>query len=446
MNFKSTIIIGVLLLAIGAYAYFIEYKGGEKKKEKEEQSKVLLEIKKEDVSSIKLVSSGKTIEIHPAGKDKWEISAPFKTPADDSTIGSLLGNLEKLKYKDIVAEKPADLSQYDLNPPSSVITIGLKKGGEKVLKLGAKSPVDSVRYSQIQGDPRVYTIDSSVADSAGTSLFDLRDKKLTNFSSDQVRMLAIHTAKIDLRFNKESEVWKMTQPVASPASDTQVNSVLSSLEYLRATSFEDNPSPDLKSYGLDQPAATLELTLDKGLHQKISFGNKMGSDIYVMMEGNPTIAKVNDAFTAELEKPLESWRETKVLVFNRFDVEELRVKSAGKEYVFKKEKDEKWSEQSPAKGEVPEDKVQAIMEKIENAEIDHYGEPATLAEAAGLEIGMTLKDWQNNVTKKHLAFGPAEGNLLPVKNDDYGTLIYTNGAIQVEITKALADIKPAAKK
>lgn len=446
MNFKTTIVIGVLLVLIGAYAYFIEYKGGEKKKEKEEQSKVLLEIKKDDVASIKLVNAGKTIEIHPAGKDKWDITAPLKTRADESTIGSLLGNLEKLKYKDIVSEKPSDLKQYELSPPSGEITIGLKKGGERVLKLGARSPVDSVRYAQLSGDPRVYTIDNSVADSAGSSLFDLRDKKLTDFASDQVKMLAIHTAKLDARFNKDAEVWKMTQPVASPASDTQVNSVLSSLEYLRATSFEDTPSPDLKNYGLDQPAATVELTLDKGLHQKILFGNKAGSDIYVMLEGNQAVAKVNDAFTAEFEKPLESWRETKVIVFNRFDVEELRVKSAGKEYVFKKEKDEKWSEQSPGHGEVPEDKVQAIMEKLENAEIDHYGEAATKPEAAGLEIGMALKDWQNNITKKHLAFGSAEGNLLPVKNDDYGTIVYTNGAIQVEITKALADIKPTPKK
>lgn len=187
----------------------------------------------------------------------------------------------------------------------------------------------------------------------------------------------------------------------------------------------------------------MELTLDKGLRQKILFGTKAGPDIYCMIEGNPAIAKVNDAFSPEFDKPLENWREKKLAVFNRFDVEELHIKAGGKEYLLKKGKEETWTELSPSKGELPDETVQGVMEKLENAEIDHYGDASALPGAPECEISMTLKDWQNNITRKHLAFGAVEGNLQAVKNDDYSTIVFTNGAIQIEIMKALADLKPA---
>ena len=63
---------------------------------------------------------------------------------------------------------------------------------------------------------------------------------------------------------------------------------------------------------------------------------------------------------------------------------------------------------------------------------------------SALEAWLTLKDWQNSVTKKHLAFGAVEGNLQAVRNDDYATVVFVNGATQVEIAKALPEIKPAA--
>ena len=443
MNFRTTVIVGILLALLGAYVYFFEIKGAEKKKEQEEKSKTLLEIKKEDVASLKLQSAAQTIELRPSGKDAWEIAAPLKARADDSTVGRILEGLAKVQYKDVVEEKPADLSQFGLDHPATSITVSLKAGGGKSIYFGGKNPVANVYYCRIDKDPRVYTVESTVADSAATTLFDLRDKKLTDITADKIESFSLRTPKLQLQFKKESGVWNMIQPVASPAADSEISSFLSSLEYLRATSFEDQPSPDLKTYGLAEPSAIVELTLGKGLHQKISFGSKAASDIYCMVEGNPVVAKVNDAFSAEFDKPVESWREKKLLVFNRFDVEEFRAKSGGKEYVFKKGKEEKWRQESPAKGEAPEDKIQGILEKLENAEIDHYGDTPAIAGAPGLEISLTLKDWQNNVTKKHLAFGAVEGNLQAVKNDDYSTVVYASGATQVEIAKALAEIKPA---
>jgi uncharacterized protein DUF4340 len=443
MSYKTTIIIAVLLALLGAYAYFYEYKGGEKKEQAKEKEKTLIEIKKEDVTGIQVhTDKGDSIVITSSGKDAWQITKPLQTRADESTVDRILSAFENLKYKEIIEEKPSDLAQYELKPPHQTIQLQTKKGDKKVL-IGAKNPVDNVYYIQVNNDPRVYLAESGISDVATTSLQDLRDKKLTDFSADKVQSLSLKTDKLDLQFQRQNGIWKMVKPMESPASDTEVTSLLSSLESLRATRFVDQPSSDLSQYGFNAPLATVELSLEKGLHQKILFG-KSGEETYAQIEGSPSIAAVGDSLNATFDKKLEDWREKKVFLFNRFDVDEFQVKLGTQIYTFKKGESDKWNELSPAKGEVEFDPIQNILEKLETAEISRFGDQSALSGPAVAEVFVTMKDWQDKITKKHFTFGPAADNLQQVKNDDYATIVFTQASLLTEIQKALSEIKPTA--
>jgi hypothetical protein len=130
-----------------------------------------------------------------------------------------------------------------------------------------------------------------------------------------------------------------------------------------------------------------------------------------------------------------------MLVFNRFDAEELRVKIDGKEYSFKKGESDKWLQLSPAKGEVEYDQIQSVLEKIESAEIVKYGDQPNLPGAAVAELFITQKDWQDKLTKKHLAIGSATADTAPVKNDDYGTIVFTQASLLQDLRKAVTNLK-----
>jgi Domain of unknown function (DUF4340) len=452
MSFRTTLILAVVLIGLGFYAYFGEYKGAEKKEKNEEQAKTLLEVKKEDVAEIGIEGSAKPVHIVSVSAEAWQITQPLKTRADDATVGRILGDFEKLKYKDVVEQQPKDLSSYDLKNPKVIVHLKMKKGQpDKTIYIGAKNPVNDVYYVRVNQDPRVYAVESSIGDIATTTLFDLRDKKLTDFSSEKVNTVDLKTKDQELQFQKDSGVWKMKKPAESPASENQIASLLSSLESLRASEFVDDAQPDPAKYGLQTPSAEVQLVLDKGLQQKILFGNKDNGQIYCEVEGNPGVAKVSDSFSDIFNKKGDEWREKKLLIFNRFDAEQIRVKSGNQQYAFTKNKEEKWSEQSPQKGDVDTDKIQEVLEKLENAEISKYGDKTSLTVPPSLEISLTMRDWQEKITNKHLAFGPAEGTDQSVKNDDYNTIVFTGGTLQQDIEKALQEIKPkppapAAKK
>jgi hypothetical protein len=444
MNFRVTLIAAIVLVALLAVAYFGEYKGGEKKREKEEKQKVLLEVKKDDVAEIRLDRPDQKIRLVPVGNDAWKITAPIQSRADQGAVDRILTAFEKLKYREIIEEKPKKLDAYDLDKPVVTVQFVSKKGNaDQKIFIGGTNPVDNVHYVRVNRDPRIYAVEGDAAGSATASLMELRDKKLTDFSSDKVERIELNTADLGLQFNKESGVWKIKKPVDSPANDSEISSLLSSLESLRAEQFVDQPSTDPKQYGFDKPAAVVNLHLEKGLEQKIVFGKKEGNSIYCRLEGTGTTATLSDSFSPIFGKKLEDWREKKLVTFNRFDAEDVRIKSGSQEYFFRKGKEDKWNEERPAKGEIDAEKFQDLLEKLESAEIEKYGDQQNL-DSPNLEIFINLKDWQNKTTKKHLVFGKVEGNQQQVRNDDYNTIVWTKGSLQQDLTKLLSEIKPKA--
>ncbi len=449
MSFRTTLILALIAAALGGFAYY-DSKRSEEKKEKEEKQKVLLELKKEDLSEIQIDRTSDTVRLKSSGKDRWDIAAPIQTHADDASVGRIVSAIEKIQYKDIVDEQGKNLKEYQLDNPETKFTITTKQGKKHTISIGARNRVLNVNYLRINNDPRVYSIEGEIADASSLSLLELRDKKLTEFSSDKVESVRVNTATQGMLFHKEAGAWKMKEPLESPASDSEVSSLLSSLEFLRAAHFIDPSGPDatateeerLEKIGLAKPSASVEITLEKGLKQKIDFGNKVGEQIYVNVIGNPSLAMVQDSFTTFFDKKLDDWREKKLIVFNRFDVEDIRIKHKGVEYAVRKSGQDQWNMSSPSKGPVPDEKVQSLLEKLEVAEIEKYGEQKSLdAAPPELEMFLVSKDWQNAQTKRHLAFGKITGEQQEVKNDAYNTVVFVKGHTSKQIAEALADLK-----
>jgi hypothetical protein len=234
----------------------------------------------------------------------------------------------------------------------------------------------------------------------------------------------------------------MKKPVDSPAADSEITSFLSTLEFLKATRFIDEASPSLTEYGLQEPFATVDIVQEKGLQQKIAFGKDQNNQYFCRVEGNPSISQIDTSLSTYFDKKLDDWREKKMVVMNRFDAQELKVKIGDKDYLFKKGKEEKWTEESPAKGELDGDKVLAVLEQLENTEITKYGDKPNIDGSPVMDVSITLKDWQDKITTKHLTFGTPQGDLQPIKNADYSTIILTNSSIQKKFQDSVAELKP----
>ena len=65
----------ILLLGLGAYVYFVELRGGEKKERAEEESKKVFSFEADELIGLKLTRGAESVRLEKADK-LWKISEP----------------------------------------------------------------------------------------------------------------------------------------------------------------------------------------------------------------------------------------------------------------------------------------------------------------------------------------------------------------------------------
>jgi len=180
--------------------------------------------------------------------------------------------------------------------------------------------------------------------SLGKRLDELRDKRIVEFSTDAVQGLSVRWPDggvVLAREKRASEArseaqpsggrapateWRLVEPVAGKADAATVDSALSNLSFLRATSFEDEAPPDSES-GLDHPELAIELALapekEGGEARRVSlaFGKPLANGDRLVRSAGATLFRVPASRVDDYPRKLVAWRFKDVA---RFAAEDAR--------------------------------------------------------------------------------------------------------------------------
>jgi len=86
MSPRNTLILAVIVAALGAFLYFYEIRGGEERAEAEDAAKRLFQgISAEEIESIALLASGGERVRLERSERGWRITEPVQFPADPSS-------------------------------------------------------------------------------------------------------------------------------------------------------------------------------------------------------------------------------------------------------------------------------------------------------------------------------------------------------------------------
>ena len=100
---------------------------------------------------------------------------------------------------------------------------------------------------------------------------------------------------------RSGHVWRRVSPNAADADKEKVESLLSRISNMRATSFVDSTAKT----GLDKPELTVYAKFDDGRkEERVSFG-KSGDDVYASRPSEPGAAKVDASDLTEALKTLD---------------------------------------------------------------------------------------------------------------------------------------------
>jgi uncharacterized protein DUF4340 len=438
---KSFLILVILALGIGGYAYFVESKREPAGTAAKKPGVFTVDTEKIEEVEIKS-ASGDTTSLKKNGA-KWEITAPQKLDVDDTEISSVLSTLRTLEVQRTIDENPKSLAGFGLEPPR--ITVGFRAAGESGmhrLQVGNKTPTGGDLYARVEGQPKLFLISSYLEDSLNKNMFALRDKTLLKFAREDVDSLTIEPASgTALAFAKKGNDWRFTKPFDAKADVSATDGIIGRLAQTRMKSVAAaDGTAELKKYGLDKPdvvatvgAGSTRATLAVG-------GKADDTSVYARDLSRPMVFTVDKTLVDDLKKKPEDLRKKDLFDFRSFSAAGLDVTTGGQTYTFGKEKAggkeqssavDQWKLQKPAPKDVDQTKMTDLLTTLSNLRADTFAEKP-LAAGDTIEITARFGDAAAPQTEKVTfrksgstvhAMLPGEGGAAVVPTADFDKVL-----------------------
>ncbi len=348
-----------LFLLLGAYVYFAEFKGAQKREKKESEQKKVLLFEKTNIENLTLIFPDRKMKFSRVGDNQWKMIEPLIDEADPLSLNNIVNDLHGLLQTREFTGEEYKPDAFKLDKPSVEVRIkivGFEE--EKVLKIGREAPSGSSLYVQREGESRAFLVPSHFKSTLNKTVKDLRDPVVITFKRNELSEFQIKTPKLDLSFLKGSS-WKVVKPFEAEASEDSISDYFFTLEELRANEFHDKKT-NAKSF--------LEVKLGKD--KTLSFLQDSSQKIYVKKSGRDFLLELDSHVKEKLLKDLYYFREKKVFIFNRFDVNEIEVSFLRKQesYAFaKKEKGWEWTDKK-----LKDDRINNLLNSLLELEVAQF--------------------------------------------------------------------------
>ncbi len=145
---------------------------------------------------------------------------------------------------------------------------------------------------------------------------------LFDFSENQVNALTVITPERKLMFErnpqKVADPWQMKSPDQGPADEAAIAFLLNQMTTANGQRTLEVPLKEKKSFGLDQPTATIEVKLKDQTTHRLVLGGKdpIDSGIYAQVDPPATspdplqVDLVPIAFLDAVNRPLSEWEKS----------------------------------------------------------------------------------------------------------------------------------------
>ena len=388
---RNTLILFLVLVALGAYIYFVERKREPATEQAEAKQKVF-QVESGKIEELEVrSSSGEATSLRKDG-DKWKVVAPVTTEADEAEVSGITSNLASLEIQRIVEEQPKDVSGYGLDTPRALVAF--RAAGEKAMKrlaLGGKTPTGGDMYARVEGQPRVFLVSGFLDGTLDKSTFDLRSKAVLKVDREKVDGIEVASDAQTLRFAKAKDTWRITAPVEALADYGLVEGLLGRVAngQMKSLVASDVPAAGLAQYGLDKPQYTV--TFAAGSARSTFLVGKAAADgqVYAKDGSREMVFTVEAPLVDDLKKAPGDFRLKDLFEFRTFTGSRFELTRGGTTTAFEKQKGkdasapEKWVQAQPKK-DLDESKIVDFLSRFSNLRAESFVDalPAGATEVA----------------------------------------------------------------
>jgi hypothetical protein len=314
---RNTFLLLLVLLALGAYLYFVERPN----EQREAEAKKLVALNKDDVTGVTLAYPDRTIALEKSPEGHWRLTQPVAADADDPVVNNMIVAIAEADVSRTLDDVGDKLASYGLAPPQATVTLTLKSGSIPPLKIGTTTQIGSSAYLQKGDDPKVYIGTMAFQSAMKKQVKDLRDKSLLTFEDQDVKKVELTKAGATTTVERvDADKWRVTGPGNYPGDPAEIRALLASIRGLRADDFvSDDPAADLAKYGLVDPQLKVSVTTGKDAAQKTLLFGAFKDDeankktVYAKRAELPAVVLLPDFSIKNLDKSPNALRDKTVL-------------------------------------------------------------------------------------------------------------------------------------
>ena len=233
--------------------------------EEEDANMVLAAIDSAAVTSLSWEYDGEKVVLRKDG-DNWVYAEDESFPVNTAKAESLAAALASVKAEKVIAN-PEELSQYGLDAP--VCRISVSSETEISFDISDLTSMDGYDYLS-NGDGNVYLVSSDLLTNFSCGLYDLVQKESIPSMKDLISMSVIsevqnyeidHLEESGIAYTDKYEWFLKEGDSWLTLDNSSASGFANKIRYLSWQSCENYHADDqaIASYGLDSPAATVEM-------------------------------------------------------------------------------------------------------------------------------------------------------------------------------------------
>ena len=147
-----------------------------------------------------------------------------------------------------------------------------------------------------------------------------RDKRVLVIDRDNLQVIEVINSANTIRIIRQDEEWHLESPIQEHADQNAVSSLLSTVEFGEAQEFVTDEAQELKSYGLDPPAATLRVQHEEEGWRVLELGQQKGELTLARNPERASVFTVSQEIRDKLSQDVLAFRDKSVL-----DVEQNEI-------------------------------------------------------------------------------------------------------------------------
>jgi hypothetical protein len=263
-----------------------------------------------------------------------------------------------------------------------------------------------------------------------------------SFISADIATLIVNRAGQSTTVEDHDGKWLISQPVNAAADQSAVDSLVSALTGAKVERDLPADQEKMKSYGLEEPAVTIEIKLKSGEEHRVSLGEKdfSGLSVYALLDEAPGVALLPASILTSSDKSVDDLRDRSVLGLSQFDISSLSLKNENGQIELGKD-DGKWAIKSPMSIAADETEVSSLLSEVSSAKATDFVADTDPAKYGLDKPKITLTAKLNDGSQRVLSLSSKVDENYYARNSDRPQILKVDSSLYDKLNVKLSKLR-----